>query len=90
MLVCRELDHLGGPGYRNRWILTERLGLAGVLASKPCRERDLVLAMVASRIIAPHTKLATTRWWHTSCAHTMQFRPRLARSFGAAAFSAPG
>jgi hypothetical protein len=22
--------------------------------------------MVASRIVAPHTKLATTRWWHTT------------------------
>ena len=44
----------------------QRLGLASVLAAKPCRERDLVLAMVASRIVAPHTKLATTRWWHTT------------------------
>ena len=42
------------------------LGLASLLASKPCRERELVLAMVASRIVAPHTKLATTRWWHTT------------------------
>jgi transposase len=44
----------------------QRLGLASVLASKPCRERDLVLAMLAARIVAPHTKLATTRWWHTT------------------------
>jgi len=44
----------------------QRLGLASLLAAKPCRERELVLAMVASRIIAPHTKLATTRWWHTT------------------------
>jgi transposase len=44
----------------------QRLGLACVLAAKPCRERELVLAMVASRIVAPHTKLATTRWWHTT------------------------
>jgi transposase len=44
----------------------QRLGLANVLASKPCRERSLVLAMVAARIIAPQTKLATTRWWHTT------------------------
>jgi transposase len=44
----------------------QRLGFASVIASKPCRERELVLAMVASRIVAPHTKLATTRWWHTS------------------------
>ncbi|MFZ5507575.1 MAG: IS1634 family transposase [Pseudomonadota bacterium] len=44
----------------------QRLGLASLVASKPCRERDLVLAMVAARIVAPHTKLATTRWWHTT------------------------
>jgi transposase len=44
----------------------QRLGLAGLLAAKPCRERDLVLAMVGARILAPHTKLATTRWWHTT------------------------
>src|SRR2546425_5852422 len=44
----------------------QRLGLASLLASKPSRERELVLAMVAARIVAPHTKLATTRWWHTT------------------------
>jgi transposase len=44
----------------------QRLGLAGLLASRPCRERELVLAMVGARILAPHTKLATTRWWHTT------------------------
>ena len=40
----------------------ERLGLASLLATKPSRERSLVLAMVAARIVAPQTKLATTRW----------------------------
>ncbi len=44
----------------------QRLGFASLVASKPSRERDVVLAMVASRILAPHTKLATTRWWHTT------------------------
>jgi len=44
----------------------QRLGLASLIASKPCRERELVLAMVASRIIDPATKLATTRLWHTT------------------------
>jgi transposase len=44
----------------------QRLGFASLIASKPCRERDIVLAMVAARIVAPHTKLATTRWWHTT------------------------
>ena len=44
----------------------QRLGFASLLASKPCPERDLVQAMVASRILCPATKLATTRRWHTS------------------------
>jgi transposase len=44
----------------------QRLDFASVLGSKSCRERELVLAMVAARIVTPHTKLATTRWWHTS------------------------
>jgi transposase len=44
----------------------QRLGFASLLGSKPSRERELVLAMVAARIVAPSPKLATTRWWHTS------------------------
>ena len=44
----------------------QRLDFASLIAAKACRERDLVLAMVAARIVAPHTKLATTRWWHTT------------------------
>ena len=47
-------------------VAMQRLGLALLVASKPSRERDLVLAMVAARILAPSTKLATTRWWHTT------------------------
>src|ERR1700682_1328617 len=34
----------------------QRLGFASLIASKPGRERDLVLAMVAARIVAPQTK----------------------------------
>jgi transposase len=44
----------------------QRLGVAALIAAKPCREREIVLAMIAARIVAPHTKLATTRWWHTT------------------------
>jgi transposase len=44
----------------------QRLGFASLLGTKPCAERDLVQAMVASRILCPATKLATTRLWHTS------------------------
>lgn len=43
-----------------------RLGFSTLVASRPCRERDLVVAMVAARIIEPFSKLATTRVWHTS------------------------
>jgi hypothetical protein len=43
-----------------------RLGFAQLLSTRAAPERDLVCAMVAARILAPHTKLATTRWWHTS------------------------
>ena len=42
------------------------LGLDTLLASKPCRERDLVLAMIVQRMIFPCSKLATTRDWHTT------------------------
>ena len=44
----------------------QRLDFASLLGSKPSAERERVLAMVAARIVAPHTKLATTRWWHTT------------------------
>ena len=39
----------------------QRLGLASLITSKTCRERELALAMSLA-IVAPHTKLATTRW----------------------------
>ena len=42
------------------------LGFGSLLTSKPCPERDLVQAMVASRILCPATKLATT--WSGTCA----------------------
>ncbi len=43
-----------------------RLDFASLIGSKACAERDRVLAMVAARIIKPASKLATTRWWHTT------------------------
>lgn len=43
-----------------------RLGFASLIASRPCRERDLVVAMVAARVLEPHSKLATTRAWLTT------------------------
>src|ERR1051325_11007093 len=47
-------------------IAMRKLGFRDLLSSRPCREADLVTAMVIARIVAPHAKLATTRWWHTS------------------------
>jgi transposase len=44
----------------------QRVGFAALLAARPSRERDLVVAMVAARILEPDSKLATTRWWHTT------------------------
>jgi transposase len=44
----------------------QRLGFAALIGSKRSRERDQVTAMVAARIVAPQTKLATTRWWQTT------------------------
>jgi len=43
-----------------------RLGLAELIAARPSRERDLVLSMIAARVLEPDSKLATTRWWRTT------------------------
>ena len=44
----------------------KKLGLDSIIISKRCRERDLVVAMIAERLIQPCSKLATTRFWHTT------------------------
>jgi len=43
-----------------------RLGFASLVSSRPSRNRDLVVAMVAARILEPQSKLATARWWPTT------------------------
>jgi transposase len=43
-----------------------RLDLENLIASKPSRQRSLVLALIAQRILFPCSKLATTRHWHTT------------------------
>jgi transposase len=43
-----------------------RLGLEHVIAATRSRERDLVIAMIAERLIEPCSKLATTRLWSTT------------------------
>lgn len=47
-------------------VAMRRLGMAELISSRPSRERDLVLAMITARVLAPDSKLATSRWWHTT------------------------
>ena len=44
----------------------KRLNFDKLVSSKSSRERDLVVAMVAARILEPDSKLATTRWWNNT------------------------
>src|SRR3972149_3823777 len=46
--------------------MIKKLGLDSIISSKPCHERDLVVAMLAERLIHPCSKLATTRLWHST------------------------
>jgi len=46
--------------------MIKKLGLDALIASKGSRERDLVVAMIAERVLHPCSKLATTRLWHTT------------------------
>jgi transposase len=43
-----------------------RIGLETVIASRRCRQRDLVVAMIAQRLIHASSKLGSTRLWRTS------------------------
>ena len=47
-------------------IMIRRLGLDTLIASRPSRQRDLVLAMIVERLLFPGSKLATTRHWHVT------------------------
>ena len=42
------------------------LQLERMISPQRCRERDLVVAMIAQRILGACSKLATTRLWHTT------------------------
>lgn len=44
--------------------MIDKLRLPELIASRPCRERQLVLAMIVQRILCPSSKLAVTRHWH--------------------------
>ncbi len=41
----------------------KRLGVENLLASRPSKERSLITALVAFRVLNPKSKLATTRAW---------------------------
>ena len=44
----------------------KKWGLDDLIGSRRSRERDLVVAMIAERLLHPCSKLATTRLWHTT------------------------
>ena len=46
--------------------MARKIGLESLIATKPCKQRDLVMAMILERLIHPCSKLATKRLWHSS------------------------
>jgi transposase len=44
--------------------MIRKLGVDELIASKPSPPRDLVIAMIAERLLFPSSKLAHTRHWH--------------------------
>ncbi len=47
-----------------------RLGMAELVSSKPCRERDVVLALIAQRLIEPCSKLSLSKRFRLSTVAT--------------------
>jgi transposase len=45
-------------------MMIRKLGLEELIASEPSPQRDLVIAMIAERLVFPSSKLAHTRHWH--------------------------
>ena len=45
-------------------MMIHKLGVEELIASEPSRRRDLVIAMIAERLLFPSSKLAHTRHWH--------------------------
>ena len=44
----------------------KQLGIAELLSTRGCRERDLVVGMIAERLLHPASKLGTVRLWQSS------------------------
>lgn len=59
--ITRSLPHGHVDAVLN---MIRKLGLEELLASEPSRNRDLVIAMIAERLLFPSSKLANTRHWH--------------------------
>ncbi len=54
-------------GHVDAVLLTiRRLGLDKLIASRRCKERDLIIAMIASRILGPESKLSLSRSWENT------------------------
>jgi hypothetical protein len=43
-----------------------KLGVDSLLASRPCRERDVIVALLVERLLFPASKLASVRLWRQS------------------------
>jgi hypothetical protein len=43
--------------------MMRRLGFPKLLSARASRERSIVQALIAARIVRPDSKLSTTRWW---------------------------
>jgi transposase len=62
-----EIVENGSPSHGHvHAVLTamRRLDFFSLISSRPCMQRDLVVAMITARILQPKSKLATSAWWH--------------------------
>ena len=57
--ICRSLPHGHVAAVT---AMAHQLGLPGLLGPA-CRARDLVLALIVSRVVRPASKLSTLAWW---------------------------
>ena len=63
--VLRTLPH----GHVDAVLETlKNIGLPEILAARPCRERDLVIAMIVDRVISPGSKLSCSRGMNSATA----------------------
>ncbi len=62
-----EIESSRSDGHVSAVLETMRkLGMESLLSSRRSREQKLLLGMIAARVIAPSSKLATTRTWQTT------------------------